>query len=63
MSRRPDEEETKSENANDAFEIVDGDKEDTLSSECDVFCGLSRGVEDVMRTLSGWRPFAWCEPR
>ena len=59
MSRRPDDEETKNENANDAFEIV----EEMTSDECDDFCGLSRGVEDTMRALSSWRPFAWCEPR
>ena len=63
MSRPPDEEETKSKNTNDAFEIVVGDNEATVSDEWDAFYGLSRSVEDTMRALSVWRPFAWCEPR
>ena len=51
------------ENANDSCEIVDDNDEETRSNESDPCYAVSRGVEDAMRALSGWRPFAWCEPR
>ena len=46
------------ENANDACEIVDDNDEETRSNESDPCYTVSRGVKDVMRAPSGWRPFA-----